>query len=330
MQEKRPWEARELFTTPLWRGVAEYRSGDFHAALQSFSQLDSAQAHYNRGNTLMHLGRTQEAITAYRQALQLEPDHGDASFNLEQVQRRIQQQPVLSLDAANQTTDQQQPEKEQSKKDSLYAEDLLDTPNSEELSQESGEAPEDLDKIGNLGGGAMLIPGAEQPEGPESPSIGQGLDDGVEMERESDRIARESRQAGNNQGGSEATTDTAQNRFVDPSKLETETEDSESAAESPERSSAAVAQNSDGSSPKSEQEHQELIDEGKGEPQDSANLTPELPAASTPAGEVNQEDKQAIRQWLNRIPESQFGLLKEKFLREYRRRSGRSHGGDPW
>ncbi|MCP4503550.1 MAG: hypothetical protein GY822_26765, partial [Deltaproteobacteria bacterium] len=52
MQERRPWEARELFTNPLWRGIAEYRTGDFHAALKSFSQLDSAQAHYNRGNTL--------------------------------------------------------------------------------------------------------------------------------------------------------------------------------------------------------------------------------------------------------------------------------------
>ncbi|MCP3670955.1 MAG: VWA domain-containing protein, partial [Gammaproteobacteria bacterium] len=55
MQERRAWEARELFTNPLWRGIAEYRTGDFHAALKSFSQLDSAQAHYNRGNTLMHL-----------------------------------------------------------------------------------------------------------------------------------------------------------------------------------------------------------------------------------------------------------------------------------
>jgi len=64
--------------------------------------------------------------------------------------------------------------------------------------------------------------------------------------------------------------------------------------------------------------------------QDSANLTPDQAAGSTPASSMNEEDMQAVRQWLNRIPESQSALLKEKFLREYRRRPKRRYGGDPW
>jgi len=330
MQDKKPWQARELFTDPLWRGIAQYRARDFQAALQSFSGLNSAPAHYNRGNTLMHLGRTQEAIQAYQRAIELKPDHADASFNLELIQHRMQQPPDSTTSRNDTDQTAQLPElPTPDKKESLYAEDLLDTPNAKELSQKSGEAPKDLDKIGHLGGGAMLIPGAEHPQGPESPSIGQGLDDGKEMKRESDRIARESRQAGDNQGGSESTTDSAENRFVDPSTTPTETDDAESASESPEKSSAAVAQTSEGTSPREKQE-QELSEERKGEPQDSANLTPDQAAGSTPASSMNEEDMQAVRQWLNRIPESQSALLKEKFLREYRRRPKRRYGGDPW
>ncbi|MCP3671416.1 MAG: tetratricopeptide repeat protein, partial [Gammaproteobacteria bacterium] len=321
---------RELFTNPLWRGIAEYRTGDFHAALKSFSQLDSAQAHYNRGNTLMHLGRTEEAIAAYRQTLKLEPGHGDAGFNLELAQRRTQQQPAPTQDAAARPADQQKPPRLQDNPKSQYAEDLLDTPNPEELSQESGEAPEDLDKIGHMGGGAMLIPGAEQPQGPESPGIGQGLDDGTKMERESDHIARESRQAGETRSEGETTTETTENRFADPARPEVETRDVESTSEPAERPSTALAQNSDSATPEPEQDQQGSGDRQRKGAQDSATPPPNLPAESTPADRMNLEGAQAVQQWLDRIPEGQSGLLKEKFLREYRRHPGPGYGGDPW
>lgn len=63
------------------RGADAYRKGDFAAAEQSFTGIDSATAHYNQGNALAKQGRLDDAIAAYDRALKLEPDMEDAIEN---------------------------------------------------------------------------------------------------------------------------------------------------------------------------------------------------------------------------------------------------------
>ncbi|NMQ19728.1 tetratricopeptide repeat protein [Candidatus Competibacter phosphatis] len=55
-------------------GSAHYQAGDYEKALENFSQSDTADALYNRGNALTHLGRLQEANAAYDQALKKRPE----------------------------------------------------------------------------------------------------------------------------------------------------------------------------------------------------------------------------------------------------------------
>jgi len=109
-------QAAELFQDPAWKGSARYRAGDYEKALESFSQLDGADALYNRGNALAHLGRLQEAVAAYDEALKQNPTNADARHNkalveklLEQQQQQQQQQPEeSSKDQHNQSGDQGQ------------------------------------------------------------------------------------------------------------------------------------------------------------------------------------------------------------------------------
>lgn len=63
-----------------------YRQGDFEGAAKGFSQLDNADAHYNRGNALAKAGRYREAIAAYDQALQRAPGMEDAIANRRAVE----------------------------------------------------------------------------------------------------------------------------------------------------------------------------------------------------------------------------------------------------
>lgn len=63
-----------------------YRQGDFAGAAQGFAQVDSADAHYNRGNALARAGRYQEAIRAYDAALQRAPGMADAEANRRAVE----------------------------------------------------------------------------------------------------------------------------------------------------------------------------------------------------------------------------------------------------
>ena len=43
---------------------------------------ESAKDHYILGNYYLNLGRLEEAIIAYQQAIQIDPNHANAYFNL--------------------------------------------------------------------------------------------------------------------------------------------------------------------------------------------------------------------------------------------------------
>lgn len=74
----------------LEAATQQYRRGDFEAAAQGFARLDSADAHYNRGNALAKAGRYADAIRAYDQALRRAPGMADARANRSAVLAAMQ------------------------------------------------------------------------------------------------------------------------------------------------------------------------------------------------------------------------------------------------
>jgi len=90
--QEAPAEAAELFRDPMWRGSAHYRAGNYAAAADAFAERDSADAHYNRGNALAKAGKLDEALKAYDQALQRQPDMTDAKANKALVEQLTKQQ----------------------------------------------------------------------------------------------------------------------------------------------------------------------------------------------------------------------------------------------
>lgn len=85
-------QAASLFDNESWRAAANYRTGNFENALADLSLLEDAESHYNRGNSLARLGRLPEAIAAYDQTLALIPDHEDAQFNKELLEKVMEEQ----------------------------------------------------------------------------------------------------------------------------------------------------------------------------------------------------------------------------------------------
>ena len=65
----------------MWQGLALYQAGDYAAAALRFAEVNSASAHYNRGNALAMSGELEAAIDAYEQALELQPDLSAAAQN---------------------------------------------------------------------------------------------------------------------------------------------------------------------------------------------------------------------------------------------------------
>ena len=92
LEQKKPLEAIEHFKDPLWQGIALYQAGDYPAAAVRFAEVNSASAHYNRGNALAKSGELEAAIDAYEQALELQPDLQVAAQNKALIEHVLEQQ----------------------------------------------------------------------------------------------------------------------------------------------------------------------------------------------------------------------------------------------
>lgn len=102
LSEQRPERAAQLFEDPRWRSAAQYRAGNYEASAETLARLDTATAHYNRGNALARSGSIEEAIAAYDRALELEPDHEDAQFNRELLRQHLAANPPAQSQDADQ------------------------------------------------------------------------------------------------------------------------------------------------------------------------------------------------------------------------------------
>lgn len=101
--------AAESFDDPAWQAAARYRAGQFEASLHALEGHQDVEAAYNRGNALARLGRFEDAIQAYDQALDLNPEHDDALFNRKLIEDLMdQQQQQQSQTGENQDQQNQQ------------------------------------------------------------------------------------------------------------------------------------------------------------------------------------------------------------------------------
>lgn len=87
--------AARLFEDARWKAAAQYRNENFGEAVRTLAPFDAADDLYNRGNALARSGALEEAVAAYKGALELRPDMEDAQHNLrlvEQLMQQVQQQ----------------------------------------------------------------------------------------------------------------------------------------------------------------------------------------------------------------------------------------------
>lgn len=86
-----PLAALQQLDDPLWLGIAAYHAGNYQLAHDYFAGSPGAIAHYNRGNSLMQLGRYDDAAAAYLHALELQPGLWQAHDNLALARQLLQQ-----------------------------------------------------------------------------------------------------------------------------------------------------------------------------------------------------------------------------------------------
>lgn len=117
LEDKDFEQAEEVFQNDSYRrGVVQYRAGDYEAAAQSFEKVErpevSEDAAYNLGNARLMGGHIEDAISAYENVLQNNPDHQDAAHNLE-IARKILEEKKQQNSGQNEEKGQDQKNQQQ-------------------------------------------------------------------------------------------------------------------------------------------------------------------------------------------------------------------------
>ncbi len=144
LQQDRAADAVVLAQDPAIAGEALFRSGEFAAAGQSWSLLDQADSHYNRGNSMAQAGEFEAALAAYDTALQHNPEMEDAIFNralVEQMQQQKEQQEQEGQEgeSSEEQSDQDSEEGEQGEQQSSENQQDGEQSDAESDEQQEGE-----------------------------------------------------------------------------------------------------------------------------------------------------------------------------------------------
>lgn len=113
-EQKKNSDAASLFKDPEWKASAHFKAEEYEQALQQLEQIDNSEANYNRGNTLAKMGRIDEAIEAYNETLKTRPDHKDALYNKEQLEKQKKQENKNQQGNDKQDSDKKNKDKESS------------------------------------------------------------------------------------------------------------------------------------------------------------------------------------------------------------------------
>ena len=227
LQQGEAADAVELFESPDWRAVAQYRAEDYAESAAAFAENEDTQSLYNLGNALARQGELESAIDAYEQVLEIDPDDADAEYN---------------RDLLAQLLEQQQQEQEQQ--------------------QESSD---------------------QEGEGEQSESDG------------------ESQESSESESGSEG----------EPQEGDSQRDEQEASQEDLDAL-------------------QEELQRAAEEAQQNEEMVQQLTQEELEALRREQEQQQAMEQWLRRIPNDPGGLLRRKFRYQYQKTGKDQDGNNTW
>ncbi|WP_250658604.1 VWA domain-containing protein [Alkalimarinus coralli] len=104
--ENNPAKAAELFEDPQWKGTAQYKAKQYEEAQQSFETATTTTALYNQATALAQQQKFQEAIEAYEEVLQQDPDFEDAATNKALIEKFLEEQQSQEQQSQDQSSDQ--------------------------------------------------------------------------------------------------------------------------------------------------------------------------------------------------------------------------------
>ena len=305
-------QAAETFKDPLWKASAYYRAGQYEQALQQYSQFDSADALYNKGNALANLQKFPEAIKAYEQALKQNPELKDAKKNLEYLKKLLEQQKQQS----GQNSQKQKDQKNQSQQ--------KDSQQNQQADQSGNKQDPQSDKESGSDG--------QQQDQEQQNDAGKNQDKSEKSESESDSEQKSSKQKQDNhqepkdqsseQQQQQAVQNPDQNAQQDNRDQQSRQAQQPDSKEEIEKAREQAAQAKEQQSEQQDQEKAQANEQTQAAPDDVMS-------------QLSQEEQQSMKQWLQRIPDNPGELLRIKFrnntlIKQRQQQSPQQYEGNPW
>jgi Ca-activated chloride channel family protein len=292
-------KAAEQFTDPDWKASALYRDGDYQGAADALKNTNTSDGFYNRANALAQLGKYPEAIKAYDRALELDPQNDDAKHNREQVKQALKKQ---QQENADQNSDQNSDDQNQEKQD----QDSQD----QEQQEQNNE---------------------DQSNSQESDSQQSDAQDGDSNEQDADQ--QENNQTENDQpeDDPQQPASDSEQKQAEEQELKQRDAEAEQKKQEEEKQQYDQQQKEDQQQQEQQQKDEQKSDsvENKDSENDEAEQDP-LEIEVNPTEASITEEEKATDQWLKRIPDDPGGLLRRKFLYQYKRAPNQPDSEEPW
>ena len=286
-------KAAALATDADRRGSAEYKRGNYQLALDNFSRSTGADADYNRGNALAKLGRYQDAIAAYDKSIKENSGNEDARANKAAVEALLKQQQAQQQSSNSQG---KQSQKDQGQSDR--------TGQNSQQSKAGGQTSKD-GKSGQSGASPGQAQGAANPNKSDA-GAQKGEAAGDNGKNNSSQDAASAKASAQQSPTTAAAAQQAKpgNQFAEAAKKLAEQRAGTAKTDAGQSSGATPGANAAG--------QLQATENAQRQPQgDSADR----------AQPLDREEQMAAEQWLRRIPDDPGGLLRRKFLYQYRQRA---------
>ena len=298
-------KAAEQFQSPEWKASAQYRAGDYAGAAEAFSKIDTANAHYNRGNALAKAGKLEEAIKAYDEALKRDADLEDAKKNRALVeklkQQKDQQKNDKNKDDKNKDDknkdNKDQDNKNQDKKDQQNKDDKQDSDKKDENKQDQDKQSQDNKDQDSK----------DQQDKNKQDENKQQKNQQEKDKQEKDKQDSKDQDNKNQKDGQQNSQSSANNTAKDSAQQSSTANQAQSGQSSSLGQQPSAAQNSSAGTSVANAEQQ---------------------AAQINQNNLNNEQKQALEQWLRRVPDDPGGLLRNKFKYQYQLNRQKQADGD--
>lgn len=133
LEKNEPAKAAKLFNNKEWKATSFYKNKQYQESIDALKDINTPDAHYNRGNAYAKLGQADKAIEEYSKSLQLNPKHEDALYNKEILEKqKKEQQSKSDKNKDKKDGDQKQSESDKNDKSGNNDQQKQDQKDSEE------------------------------------------------------------------------------------------------------------------------------------------------------------------------------------------------------